>query len=131
MAGFLEAIPLELVGSLSSQSLLGLPRANWKNPDEIPEFQPIRSLFRRFLPEELLKWGSTYVAHTDQEASRSVEWWSSTGQVPDWDAITLLIKQNVLDKQLGLTKNLGAHTARADQLLEKFHSEFLSRLIKS
>ena len=129
VARFLTPIRLEFVSSLTEQIVLVVPQEKLKAEKEIPELQPILAFSRRFVPEHLLKRGAGYSGFTDEAGSKSIEWWYTGNLATREDAITFRARWNAFSEADTVERALVAHSADADRLFQKFHSEFVLLLV--
>ena len=127
----LESLPLELVLALTSQFVMVAPTDKFKEPFEVPELEPLRSIYLRFMPKELLARENAYVAFGDADGKQTVTWWTGPSAAPDSDSITYSLRQNILDSKVSLADNVSAHTKAADELIEKYNSGFLALILKT
>jgi hypothetical protein len=131
VTAFLKDIPTEMVGVLTSQAALTVPNERVKDIDEIPELEPVLALYRRFVPRELLKRASAYVALGDENQERTIEWWAGGSTTPGEESVTFRVHRNVIDPKVSLGQNAISHATSSDELLEKFHTGFLALIIKT
>lgn len=131
IGAILQTIPIELVGALAAQFVLIVPTDKLKRTDEINELKPILAFNRRFIPEELLGRGKAYAAFGDKEGRQMVEWWVGGSAIPGEENVSFMVSQNALDLKSNLRQNMQTHVTASEKLVERFHSGFLSLLIKS
>ena len=128
---YVEPVPIEVVGALTSQYVFLVPSENLKQGDSIPELQPIREFYKRFIPRELIKRGNVYLVFGDEQGKETLTWWTGGSTAPGEENITFIFRSNVVDAARRLEENLLAHTARSDGLLKGFHAGLLSLLVKT
>lgn len=127
----LEGIPIEMVRLLSSQQVFVIPIEKSKPYDQISELEPVWALFGRFIPRELLKRMGASLVFGDEEGNETLGWWPVGTGVAGETSIAFALNWNVLNSKAGLKENELAHVARFDRLLEAFHENYLSLLVKT
>ncbi len=131
VAAHLDNVPLQLVTSLSSQYAFLIPPDKVREGKDVPDFEPVRSLYRRFVPEPLLARGNTFVQFSDDEGKETVELGLSGTPVPGQQLVRYAVQLNAPELEQRFEANLLRHAARSDGLLEHFHEHFLPLLIKT
>jgi hypothetical protein len=126
----LETFPVEYVLAISSQLATVISPGKLRNPDEVPELAPLRTFMGRFLPKEVAGRGNAYVVSSDPEGRETISWWTGPPEGQGEDAVSCSIRSNFIDTKQSLSQNIMAHTKTADELFERFHSGFLSLIIK-
>ena len=134
LAQILRGIPSELVLSLFTQCSSPVPTERLRQQSEIPELKYALELFQRFLPAEARARGNAYLAFSDAENKRSVEWWlggwGATVPIPGYENVLFSTRLNMIEVGTDLKKSLEAHAAWSDAVLEKFHANYLSLIVK-
>ncbi len=135
LAHVLVGIPNELVLSVFTQCSSPIPADRAKRPAEIPELKYSLELFQRFLPSENRERGNSYAAFSDAQGKRTVEWWLGgfvgVVPIPGYENVLLNTRLNILGGSADLRSVLESHVLWSDNVLEKFHSNFLSLFIKT
>ena len=126
----LKTIPISAVRSVSSQSNVLAPVSQLKEASEIPELKPARDLLRRFLPESLMARGNGYSLSSDALGTQNVEWWIGASQDPEYGNASFTSTRLYLSGQQGLYENWLVHLQESDELIQRFHSNYLSIFIK-
>jgi hypothetical protein len=130
VAAQLRNVPTQLVKSLSSQYVFLIPPDRVREGKEVADFEPVRALYRRFVPEPLLSRGNTFVQLSDDEGKETVEVSMSGTPVPGQQLVRYAVQLNAPEVEQSLQANLLRHAARSDELLEHFHEHFLPLVIK-
>jgi len=74
--------------------------------------------------------GNGYVTLSDALGAQSVEWSFGASQDPDYGSVSFASTRFYLNGQQDLFENWLAHLREADELLQRFHSNYLSLFIK-
>jgi len=131
VAAQLHDVPIQLVKTLSSQYAFLIPPGKGREGKDVADFEPIRALWRRFVPEPLLARGNTFVQLSDDEGKETVEVSLSGTPERGQQLVRYAVQLNAPEVKQSLLANLLRHAARSDELLERFHEHFLPLLIKS
>ena len=118
--------------AITTQLAVAVPYDNLKQPDKLPELQPLLALMGRFLPRELLEGaGNAYAVFADAQGKQAVTVWTPPGSGPSEQAVvSCSLRLNILETNLNLVENVFAHSRTADDLFDRFNSGFLGYLIK-
>ena len=130
VAAHLHNVPIQLVKSLSSQYAFLIPPDRVRDGKEVADFEPVRALYRRFVPESLMARGNTFVQLSDDQNKETVEVSMSGTPVPGQELVRYAVQLNAPEVEQSFQANLLRHAARSDGLLEHFHEHFLPLLIK-
>jgi len=134
LAQILQRIPNDLVLGFFNQCSSPIPTDRVKRLAEIPEMKLFEDFFQRIVPAENRERGNSYVSFSDAESKRFVEWyfggWAGFAPIPGYENVVFNTRLNILERDTDLRKALETHVIWADSLLEKFHSNYLSLLIK-
>jgi|SRR5579859_7697568 len=126
----LNAIPVSFVSQLSGQSSVGIPREKVKDPAKLEWMAPLRKLLGAMVPEEMTVRGSLFSTLSDATAANFVDIWSAPpGQGAGEEAISFTYRRTALDEKLSLEQIIREHCRRSDELLERFHSNFLALFV--
>jgi hypothetical protein len=126
----LENVPTEYFLAVTSQLASVVPPEKFRDIEKVPELEPLRSFFIRFIPKDLLGKGSAYASFGDSEGKQTVTWWSGAQGPQADETVSLTVRLNFLDSKSSLQDTVTAHANNADKLIEAFHSNFLSLILK-
>ncbi len=129
LTAFLKVIPIEFALAIASQVASGIPIEKYKELEDVAELQPVFAIYNRFVPKELLARANAHIALGDEDGKQTVTWWN-VPPAGGHEAITFAVRLNILDPRTSLRENVTFHTRSADELAEKFHSNFLAFLLK-
>src|SRR5207244_1828789 len=120
----LAKMPNEFVSAFVSQGISSVPFQRLKRAEVVPELEPIRQLYRRFLPPDLLKRGSGASRFSDEEGDHIVEWSAVVNPVlPNEEAFTFTLREKFVEGRTQTLKDgLRTHLVQFEKLLEGFHS---------
>jgi len=131
VAALLHSVPIDFVKRLSSQYAFLIPPDKVRAGKEVADLEPVRALYKRFVPEPLLARGNTFVQLSDDEGKETVEVSVSGTPVPGQELVRYAVQLNTPEVGQSFQAGILGHAARSDGLLEHFHEHFLPLLIKS
>lgn len=121
----------EMILACKSQYVFLIPGDKLKRGDEIPELAPVRAIYARGVPEELLQRYNTNLAFGDETGKEVLSFFIGSGQTPGEGNVTFNFWWNAFDKKINLVETIRSHAARSDRLVERFSSGLVSLLVKS
>jgi hypothetical protein len=126
----LNAIPVSFVSQLSGQSSIAIPPEKIKDPTKLEWMAPMRKLLGAMVPEEMTVRGNLFTTLSDATAANVVDIWSAPlGQGAGEEAISFAYRRTALDEKLSLEQVIHEHCHRSDELLERFHNNFLALIV--
>jgi hypothetical protein len=128
ITAFLKDMPVEFTLAITSQVATGIPIEKYKELEDVAELQPVFAIYNRFVPKEMMARANAHIAFGDQDGKQTVTWWN-VAPAGGHEAITFMVRLNALDYGATLRVNATVHTKSADELAEKFHSNFLALLL--
>jgi hypothetical protein len=124
-------ISSEFVLTVSSQSLIAVPLGRFKNPAEVSELEALRAFFGRFVPPEFIGRGNGYFTLVNDEGREAIDLWTGGGSPQGEENISFTVRLNAPNAKMGSGETFLTHCRRADELIERFHSGFLSLILKA
>jgi hypothetical protein len=131
LAKHLSKLPLESIASVSTQSIVAIPNDRLRPGNTIPELAPIRSFYKRFVPQELLDRSTVSLAFADDNLRELLTLVVGATNVPLHENVTFGLRWNAVDTKSDLGHNLLAHAARSDKLLSNVDDGFISLFLKA
>jgi hypothetical protein len=130
LAQYLRGIPVSFIGTLTTQYNFAVPSDRMIPAVNIPEVEPIRKFYLRFIPQELLKRGNMAMVFGDELGRELLSWTVGAGTVPGHESITFSYRWNTMENQFSCKENFAIHLAKSNERLDKFCNGFLSLFVR-
>jgi hypothetical protein len=131
-APFLKTISLDFVAQISGQSSLAIPQDKFKDPANREQFAAVKKLLQMIVPEEMLRRGNFFSSFGDEKGRDAVDLWTTpVGAGVAQENISFSARRMLFDEKMTLDQAVAEHARFSDHLLERFHSDFLTLILRS
>lgn len=130
LASISETVPSIFVGTLTTHATITVPEQNLKKVSEIPEFQPLLTFARRYIPADYSGRGAGHSIFLDDSGNRVIETQIGGNLETKENTFLYLHRWLAVDAQKTVSQNLSEHFYAFDELFRKFHDNYVLLLLK-
>jgi hypothetical protein len=130
LADISESVPSAFVLYIASQATITLPDANAMDPSDVPELRPFLVFTRRYIPNDLLKRSAGQSIFSDPSGNRIIETQAGGNPVTQENTFVYMYRCLSVDVEKTLQQNFTEHASAFDELLQKFHDNYISLVLK-
>ena len=130
LASELKGLPVDFIANVMGQHLISIPVDRLKTAREIDELKAVLEFYGRFVPEAFLSRAAAQVVFGDEAGRDQIAWSTGISDPPDHESVTFAVQRNAFESDKGVAESLKGFAGMCDELMDPFHENFLSLIIK-